>query len=51
MKLNLATKDGFAEIDTMGAQLMSLRDALGTEYLWQGDERFCTDFFSRYDDG
>ena len=40
MKLNLATKDGFAEIDTMGAQLMSLRDALGTEYLWQGDPRY-----------
>ena len=40
MKLNLATKAGFAEIDTMGAQLMSLRDALGTEYLWQGDPRY-----------
>ena len=40
MKLNLATNAGFAEIDTTGAQLMSLRDALGTEYLWQGDPRY-----------
>ncbi|MEA4890562.1 MAG: aldose 1-epimerase family protein [Clostridiaceae bacterium] len=28
------------EIDTLGAELASIRDAAGIEYLWQGDARF-----------
>lgn len=40
MKLNIVTKSGLADIDTTGAQLVSLRDVLGTEYLWQGDPRY-----------
>lgn len=29
-----------AEVDSLGAQLMSLKNAEGTEYLWQGDPAF-----------
>lgn len=28
------------EIDTLGAELMSIKDNEGTEYLWQGDEKY-----------
>lgn len=30
----------YARIDTMGGQLVSLRDVHGTEYLWQGDPSY-----------
>lgn len=30
----------YAQIDTLGGQLVSLRDLHGTEYLWQGDPRY-----------
>ena len=40
MILELHNKAVFAAIDTMGAQLISLRDALGTEYLWQGNPKY-----------
>ncbi len=30
-------------VDTLGAQLMSLRSAEGTEYLWQGDPAYWSD--------
>ena len=30
-------------VDTLGAQMMSLRSGDGLEYLWQGDPRFWSD--------
>ena len=30
-------------VDSFGAQLMSIKDAKGTEYLWQGDEKYWKD--------
>ena len=40
MLLQLTNNKLYIEIDSLGAQLMSLRDLVGTEYLWQGDEKY-----------
>lgn len=40
MILTLQSKSVTAQIDTLGAQLMSLKDAAGTEYMWQRDPKF-----------
>ncbi len=40
MIATLKNKAAIAEIDTMGAQLVSFQDILGIEYLWQGDPAY-----------
>jgi len=40
MILQLTNNKLYISIDSLGAQLMSLRDLVGTEYLWQGDEKY-----------
>jgi galactose mutarotase-like enzyme len=37
MIIQIGDETGSAQIDSMGAQLISLKNACGTEYLWQGD--------------
>ena len=36
MQVTLISKGAVAEIDTLGAQLVSFQDVVNTEYLWQG---------------
>ncbi len=38
MRIQLKNKACFVEMDTLGAQLVSLSDAQGVQYLWQGDK-------------
>ena len=40
MKTVIGDRTGSAAADTAGAQLVSLRDAEGCEYLWQGDPKY-----------
>jgi len=40
MIICIGDKTGSAQIDTLGAQLVSLTSASGTEYLWQGDPQY-----------
>ena len=40
MRTKIQNKTASAEIESLGAQLMSLKNAEGTEYLWQGDPRY-----------
>ncbi len=40
MIIKIGDKTGSAQIDTMGAQLISLQNASGMEYLWQGDPMY-----------
>lgn len=40
MRTKIQNKTASAEIESLGAQLMSLKNAEGTEYLWQGDPAF-----------
>lgn len=40
MKTVIGDQTGSAAVDTAGAQLVSLRDAEGHEYLWQGDPKY-----------
>ena len=42
MIVKIGDSTGCAEIETNGAQLMSLRDDSDTEYIWQGDPQFWT---------
>ena len=37
MRITLISKGALAEIDTLGAQLVSYQDVVNTEYLWQGN--------------
>ncbi len=39
-RLTLQNEYLTVDIDTLGAELASIRDAAGVEYLWQGDARF-----------
>lgn len=41
-EITITSGDIFARIDPQGAELQSLRDALGREYLWQGDPAWWT---------
>lgn len=40
MVIELKTSSTTAKIDTLGAELISLQDASGREYVWQKDKRF-----------
>jgi galactose mutarotase-like enzyme len=40
MVIQIGDQTGSAQIDTMGAQLISFKNASGTEYLWQGDPAY-----------
>lgn len=40
LKTVIGDKTGSVTLDTTGAQLVSLRDADGREYLWQGDPKY-----------
>ena len=40
MKININSDTAQAEVVSFGAQLTSLKDKSGTEYLWQGDEKY-----------
>lgn len=40
MQLQLTNNKLYITIDSLGAQLMSLRDLNGIEYLWQGNEKY-----------
>ena len=40
MRTKIQNKTASAEIESLGAQLMSLKNAEGTEYLWQGNPAF-----------
>lgn len=40
MQVTLISKGAVAEIDTLGAQLVSFQDVVNTEYLWQGDPAY-----------
>ena len=40
MRVTLISKGAVAEIDTLGAQLVSYQDVVNTEYLWQGDPAY-----------
>lgn len=40
MIIKIGDKTGTALIDTMGAQLISLKNTAGIEYLWQGDPQY-----------
>jgi galactose mutarotase-like enzyme len=40
MKITIGDATGSAEIDSLGAQLVSLKNAAGTEYLWQGNSEY-----------
>lgn len=40
MMIELKSKSVTAAVDTVGAQLMSLKDAAGTEYTWQRDAKY-----------
>lgn len=40
MKYTITTASSAAVIDSLGAQLLSLQDVLGTEYVWQRDPAF-----------
>lgn len=42
MTVTIGDSTGCAAIETGGAQLISLRDRSGAEYIWQGDPRFWT---------
>ena len=33
-------------VEDLGAQMRSIKDAEGKEYLWQGDEKYCKSFAS-----
>lgn len=41
--LHISNQHLSVTIDSFGAQLMSVQDAEGIEYFWQGDERFWKD--------
>ena len=41
--LHISNQNLSVTIDSFGAQLMSVQDAEGTEYLWQGDENYWKD--------
>ncbi len=40
MVITLKTGSNIAQIDSVGAELISLKDALGTEYIWQKDPKY-----------
>lgn len=40
MLTKITNNQVYAQIDTLGGQLVSLRDLHGTEYLWQGDPQY-----------
>jgi len=40
MVIQIGDQTGSAQIDTMGAQLISLKNVSGTEYLWQGNPAY-----------
>ena len=40
MRVTLISKGAVAELDTLGAQLVSYQDVVNTEYLWQGDPAY-----------
>lgn len=40
MRTNLSNNILYVEIDSLGAQLVSLKDIHGIEYLWQGDKKY-----------
>ena len=40
MRVTLISKGAVAEIDTLGAQLVSYQDVVNTEYLWQRDPAY-----------
>lgn len=40
MIVTIKSKGALAEIDTMGAQVVSFKDVLDIEYLWQGDASY-----------
>ena len=40
MLIELKSKSVTAVVDTVGAQLMSVKDAAGTEYMWQRDAKY-----------
>lgn len=40
MLVNISNQIVYASVDSMGAQLVSLRDVHGREYLWQGDPKY-----------
>lgn len=42
MVITIKTEEAAADISSLGAELMSFRLADGTEYLWQGDEKYWT---------
>lgn len=43
--MRITLENGFLRltVDTLGAQMMSIRDAGGCEYLWQGDPKYWAD--------
>lgn len=40
MIIQIGDQTGSAQIDSLGAQLLSLKNASGTEFLWQGDPAY-----------
>ena len=40
MRTTIQNKTACAEVESLGAQLMSLKNAEGVEYLWQGDPAY-----------
>lgn len=40
MVFDIMSDGAVAQIDTKGAELISLKDIFGTEYIWQGDEKY-----------
>ncbi len=43
MRITIENSHLSVTVDTLGAQLLSIRSAGGTEYLWQGDPRYWAD--------
>lgn len=40
MELNITNNNLYVTIDSMGAQILSLKDIHGSEYIWQGDPKY-----------
>ncbi len=40
MIIELRSKSVFVQVDTKGAQLLSVKDVVGTEYMWQRDGKY-----------
>ncbi|MEG6571275.1 aldose 1-epimerase family protein [[Clostridium] cellulosi] len=40
MTFEIMSDGAVAQIDSKGAELISLKDIFGTEYIWQGDEKY-----------